>query len=249
MKIKDAILERWYDVRDRMAYAIQDGDWTTLLWYIGLVLAVVLAALALGVGVLALIWKAFGTVLGKIFAVLLVLFIFGKSYQLNFEDSRKARQAERDIAELNRWATQVYGYVRDSMYYVLQNLADRANIIKPNVPSDIEMGNKFFRQNGHIVFQFYVELSKAMDKAKFEEKLTATLFQMHRDGRLVGIASDLVEINNLPYCPLQVLNVEQYDDGFTFQIVFADEETIPLVERGQQRNRKRPGKNLFDDDI
>ena len=170
-------------------------------------------------------------------------------YKAYFGGSREPDEDERNAEKLKKWAKQVYGYIRDSMFYVVQNLADRTNIIRPSAASDIELENRFFLQDKHIVFQFYVEMSSAMDKAKFEEKFTTTLFQMHHDGRLVGIASDLVEINNLPYCPLQVSNVEQYDDGFTVQIVFADEETIPLVEREQQRNRKRPGKNFFDNDI
>lgn len=245
----ESIVDRFNGFFEATAQAIRDSDWNTVLRNAGFTLAFVLCVLAAALVILVLVGKVLGTLLGKIFVVPLILLLLGLSYKANFEDSRKARLVERDAATLNRWAEQVYGYVRDSMYYVVQAMADRMSIIKPNAAYDIEMSNNYFRQDGYIVFQFYVQLSRVLDKVKFEDTLTKTIIQMHRDGRLVGISPDLVEIDNLLYCPLQVLNVEPYDDGYTIQIVFANEDTIPLVKRAKHRNRKSPGQSLIDDEL
>ena len=245
MKIREEILARFNAVRERIAQGIHDSDWSAVGWNVALIAAVVMVAVALAVGILALVWKILGTLLGKIFAVPLVLFILGLSYKMNLEDSHRAHIVERTVEALTRWAEQMYGYVRDSMYLVIQNMADRVSIIvKPNAHWDIEMKNRFFRQGDHIVFQFFVQMLAPMEKADFARKLTDTLVKMHREGKLVGITSELVEINNLPYCPLQVLNVKPYDDGYVVQIVYADEDTITLVKREQQRQRKDPGQYL-----
>lgn len=247
MKIREEILARFNAVRERIAQGIHDSDWPAVGWNVALIAAVVMVAVALAVGVLALVWKILGTLLGKIFAVPLVLFILGLSYKMNLEDSRKARQAERNGDALEWRAGQVYYYVRDSLYYVFRTVARRTSIQMPDDPADIEMRNQFFRQGGHIVFQFYAQVLGTQDKAKFEQKLRDTIVQLHKDGRFVGLNDELVEVNGFLYCPLQVLNVEECDDGFVVQIVLADEETIPLVERAQERQRKAPGKTLFDD--
>ena len=250
MSILEEIQARINAFKDHIAQAIHDGDWSTVGWNVALVLAVVMVAVALAVGTLALVGKILGTLLGKVLAVPLVLFVLGLSYKYNLEDSHKARQTERDADTLERWAEQVYGYVRDSTYYVVQAMAGRVRlIIKPNAPWDIEMQNRFFRQGEHMVFQFFVQLLGPMEKPRFEQKLTDCMVQLHREGRLVGITSELVEINNLPYCPLQVLNVEPYDDGYVVQIVYADEDTVTTVKRGQQRQRKSPSQKFFDDEL
>ena len=44
------------------------------------------------------------------------------------------------------------------------------------------------------------------------------------------------------------MNVEEYDDGYVVQIVFADEETISLIGRAQERQRKAPSQTLYDDE-
>lgn len=248
MSIREEILERINNVRVRIAQAIHDGDWSAVGWNVALILAVVMVAVALAVVVLALVGKILGTLLGKVFAVPLVLLIIGLSYDTFFNGSHKARQTGRG-AVLEKWAEQVYFYVRDSMYYVFRTVARRTNVQIPDDPSDIEMRTRFFLQGKHIVFQFYVQLLAAQDKVKFVQKLTDTIAQLHRDGRFLGITEDLVKVNGLLYCPLQVLNVEEHDDGYVVQIVFADEETIPLVERAQERQRKTPGKTLFEDEL
>lgn len=248
MRIRDEILERINNVRERIAQAIHDGNWSALGWDIALVIAMMMVTVAIAVGVLALVWKILGTLLSKIFSVPLVLLIIGLVYENFLGGSRKARQTERDGDALERWAGQVYYYVRDSMYYVFRAVARRTSIQMPDDPADIEMRNQFFRQGKHIVFQFYAQVLGAQDKAKFEQKLRDTIVQLHKDGRFVGLSEELVEVNGRLYCPLQVLNVEEHDGGFVVQIVFADEKTIPLVERGQERQRKAPSKTLYDDE-
>lgn len=248
MSIREEILERINNVRVRIAQAIHDGAWSAVGWNIALVLAVVMVAVALAVGVLVLVGKILSTLLGKIFSVPLILLIIGLAYDNFGGGSRKKNIVDRTAEALTRWAEQVYYYVRDSMYYVFRAVARKMNIQMPDDPDDIEMRNRFIRQGEYMVFQFYVKLLGAVDKAKFEQKLTDTIVQLHRDGRFLGIPEDLVNVNGRLYCPLQVLNVEEYDDGFVVQIVFADEETIPLVERAQERQRKTPGKTLYDDE-
>lgn len=248
MSIRDAILERFNNIRERIAQGIHDSDWFTVGWSVALIAAVVMVAVALAVGVLALVWKILGTLLGKIFSIPLVLLAIGLVYDNSLSGLRKESIVERSKEALERWAGQVYFYVRDSMYYVLRAVARRTNVQMPDDPADIEMRNQFFRQGGHIVFQFYAQVLGTQDKAKFEQKLRDTIVQLHKDGRFVGLSDELVEINGFLYCPLQVLNVEECDDGFVVQIVFADKETIPLVERAQERQRKAPGKTLYDDE-
>lgn len=247
--ILDAIKGHVDRIRKNVAQAIKDVDVPTLARYGGIGFIALLIVIALGVGVLALIGKSLGTLLGKIVSVPLVLLVIGLVYDGFLSGSRKAHIVERTAEALTRWAEQMYGYIRDSVYFVIQNMADRVSIIvKPHSHWDIEMKNRFFLQGDHVVFQFFVQMLAPMEKADFTRKLTDTLVKMHREGKLVGITSELVEINNLPYCPLQVLNVEPYDDGYVVQIVYADEDTITLVKREQQRQRKSPGKTLYDDE-
>lgn len=248
MRIRDEILERINNVRERMAQAIHDGDWPALGWDVARVSVAALVALAVAVVILALVGKILGTVLGKIFSVPLVLLIIGWVYGKFLAGSRNKRKAEREAEELEAWAGRAYEYVRDSMFYVVQAMADRMKVVKPHSPHDIEMGNRFFCQGNYTIFQFSVQLWENLDKSRFEQKLTDTISQMHRDHRLVGIPSDLVEVNHRYYCPLLVLNVEPFDDGYTVQVVFADEETVPLVDRAKQRNRKAPSQTLYDDE-
>lgn len=247
--IFNAIKERWSKFCKGVAQAISGNDKAAQARYAGIILALVLIVLALSVGVLALMGKILGTLLGKIFSVPLILLIAGLVYEKFFSGPRKKGKVKRTVEELIRWAGQVYFYVRDSMYYVFRAVARRMNIQMPDDPDDIEMRNRFICQGEYIVFQFYVKLLGAVDKIKFEQKLTDTIVQLHRDGRFLGIPEDLVNVNGCLYCPIQVLNVEEYDDGFVVQIVFADEETIPLVERAQERQRKTPGKTLYDDEL
>ena len=246
--IWNSIVERFNRWCEDTAQSIRDSNWSVVGWNIALALAIVMVVVALAVAVLALVGKILGTVLGKIFSVPLVLLIIGLVYDNFFAGSRNKRKAEREAEELEAWAGRAYEYVRDSMFYVVQAMADRMKVVKPHSPHDIEMGNRFFCQGNYTIFQFYVQLWETLDKSRFEQKLTDTISQMHRDHRLVGIPSDLVEVNHRYYCPLLVLNVEPFDDGYTVQVVFADEETVPLVDRAKQRNRKAPSQTLYDDE-
>lgn len=246
--IIDAIKDHVDRIRKNVARAIKDVDVPTLARYSCIGVIGLLIVVALAVGGLALVGKVLDTLLGKIFSVPLVLLVIGLVYDGFFSGSRKAHQTERNGDALERWAGQVYFYVRDSIYYVFRAVARRTNIQMPDDPTDIEMRNQFFCQGGHIVFQFYAQVLGTQDKTKFEQKLMDTIIQLHKDGRFVGLSEELVEVNGRLYCPLQVLNVEEHDGGFVVQIVFADEETIPLVERSQERQRKSPGKTLYDDE-
>ena len=69
MKIRDEIFEQFNIVRERIAQGIHDNDWSAVGWNVALIAAVIMAVVALAVGVLALVWRILGTLLGKIFSV------------------------------------------------------------------------------------------------------------------------------------------------------------------------------------
>ena len=144
MKIRDEIFEQFNIVRERIAQGIHDNDWSAVGWNVALIAAVIMAVVALAVGVLALVWKILGTLLGKIFFSCRWFWLSSASCMRSFfGSSRKARQTEHNGEALERWAGQVYYYVRDSMYYVFRTVARRTSIQMPDDPADIEMRNKF----------------------------------------------------------------------------------------------------------
>lgn len=102
IKIRNEILERFNKIRERIVQAIHDGDWSAVAWNVAIVLAIV--AVALGRGRSGLAWKVLGTLLGKIFAVPLVLFILVLSYKMNLENSRAAYCVKSEFAMLDEWA-------------------------------------------------------------------------------------------------------------------------------------------------
>ena len=126
MRIRDVILEGINNVRERMAQAIiHDGDWPALGRDVARVSVAALVALAVAVIILALAKKILGTLLGKIFSVPLILLIIGLLYDNFLAGSRNKRKAEHEAEKLEVWAGRAYEYVRDSMFYVVQAMADR----------------------------------------------------------------------------------------------------------------------------
>lgn len=255
MKISDALLECWYKVRDRIAYAIKDGDWSTLLWNIGLVLAVVLAVLALGVGVLALVWKAFGTVLGKIFAVPLVAFILIMSYKMNSKDKRPKGGTPYDFDE---WADGIYDYVRDAVFLVLRAVSEYTNIVTPSRASAIEyIDNPYSIEDEFVVFHFLCKVNGTLDTDQFKTDFQRTLRQMHLAHELNGIPRDLIEINGAYYCPLQIFGAPQdFGDYVEISVVFATEKTVKLTRAAKVLNldhalraRRKQGETHGDDPL
>lgn len=254
MKIKDATLERIYEVRDRIAYAIRDGDWATLLWNIGLVLAIVLAALALGAGILALVWKAFGTFLGKFFTVLLVTFIFILSYKMNHKDRRPK---DGKPIKLDEWADGIYDYVRDAVFLVLRAISEYTNIVTPSRASAIEyVDNQYSIEDGFVVFHFLCKICGTLEIDQFKTDFQRTLRQMHLAHELNGIPRDLIEINGAYYCPLQIFGAPQdFGDYIEVSVVFATEKTVKLTRAAKVLNldnlksaRRRRETQLTDDD-
>ena len=228
MKISDALLEYWYKVRDRMAYAIQDGDWATLLWNIGFILAVVLAALALGAGILVLAWKVLGTLLGKIFAVPLVAFILILSYKMNRKDKQPG---DGKPIKLDEWADGIYDYVRDAVFLVLRAVSEYTNIVTPSRASAIELPDEPYTiEDGYVVFNFLGKICGQIEPDQLKEDIQRTFRQMHRAHELNGIPRDLAIINGAYYCPLQILGKPQdLGDHVQIQVVFATEKTVELT--------------------
>lgn len=254
MKISDALLEYWYKVRDRMAYAIQDGDWATLLWNIGFILAVVLAALALGAGILVLAWKVLGTLLGKIFSVPLVAFILILSYKMNRKDKQPG---DGKPIKLDEWADGIYDYVRDAVFLVLRAISEYTNIVTPSRASAIEyVDNPYSIEDGFVVFHFLCKVCGALETDQFKTDFQRTLRQMHLAHELNGIPRDLIEINGAYYCPLQIFGAPQdFGDYIEVSVVFATEKTVKLTRAAKVLNldnlknaRRRRETQLTDDD-
>lgn len=231
MKITDAILERINHVRERIAQAIHDGDWSTVAWNAALVLAVIMVAVALSVGVLALAWKVLSTLLGKIFAVPLALLILGLSYKINFEDSRTARRVQNESAALDEWAEEMYDYVRDAMFLVFRAVSEYSDIVTPSRCSAIELPeNCYSIEDGFVVFNFIAKVCGPVDTAQLKMDMQTALRQMHRTHELNGIPRDLAEINGSYYCPLQILGKPQdLGDHVQVSVVFANEKTVELT--------------------
>ena len=137
MKIRNEILERFNKIRERIVQAIHDGDWSAVAWNVAIVLAIV--AVALGRGRSGLARKVLGTLLGKIFAVPLVLFILVLSYKMNLEHSRAAYCVKSESAMLDEWADGVCEYVRDAMFLVFRAVSEYTSLITPPRASAIEL--------------------------------------------------------------------------------------------------------------
>jgi len=225
MSIRDEILERVNNVRERIAQAIHDGDWSALGWNIALVLAIVMVAIALAVGVLALVGKILGTLLGKIITVPLVLLILGLSYQMN----RKGRGAI--IGDPISSPEETYEYVRDAMFLVFRAVSEYTNIIMPARASAIEfVDNPYTIEDEFVVYRFLAMLRGPIDIDSLKRDLTRTLQQMHRAHELNGIPRDLTEINGSYYCPLQIFGKPQdFGDYVQISVVFATEKTVALT--------------------
>lgn len=258
MKIRDEILERFNKIRERIAQGIHDGDWSAVGWNVALVLAIVMVAFALAVGVLALVWKVLGTLLGKVLAVPLVLFVLGLSYKLNLEDSRGAHRAKRESATLDEWAEGIYEYVRDAMFLAFRAVSEYANIVTPPRASAIELvESPYTLEDGYAAFNFIAKVCGPIDVSSLKSDLTRTLRQLHRAHELNGIPRDLVQINGSWYCPLQILGKPQdLGDYVQVSVVFATEQTVELTRAHKLLNldnigiaRKPQGKKLTDDEL
>lgn len=261
MKISEEILERINKRRERIAQAIHDSDWGALSQNVALVLAVVFVAVVMAVLIFVLVWKILvallGTLLGKIFMVPMVLFIFGLSYKMNLEDSRSARLAKSESATLDKWAKEMYDYVRDAMFLVFRAVSEYTNIVMPSRASAIEMtDNPYTMEDGYIVFNFLSKICGAIDINQLKDDLQQTLQQMHRAHELNGFSRDLVQINGSYYCPLQILgNPIDYGDHIQVSVVFATAQTIKLTHAHKLLNldniraRKHQGKQLYDDEF
>lgn len=258
MKIRDEILERFNNVRERIAHGIHDGNWSAVGWNVALILAIMMVAAALGVGVLALVWKILGTLLGKVFAVPLVLFILGLSYKMNLEDSRAAHRAKRESATMGEWVESIYEYVRDAMFLVFRAVSEYTNIVMPPRPSAIELvETPYTLEDGYAVFNFIVKVCGPVDVGTLKNDLMRTLQQMHRAHELNGIPRDLTEINGGYYCPLQILGTPQdFGEYVQVSVVFATEKTVKVALLRRSLNLDNIGrahrpqvKNLTDDEL
>ena len=226
MSIRDEIRERFNNIRECIAQGIHDGDWSAVGWNVALILAIVMVAVALGVGALALVWKILGTLLGKVFAVPLFLLIFG----LAVTDPE-----------------QVYGYVLNALFLVFRAVSEYStNIVMPSRPSAIELTDEPYTiEDGYVVYNFLAKTCGPIDTAQLKRDMTRTIRQMHQAHELNGIPRDLVQINGAWYCPLQILgNPQDFGEYVQVSVVFATEKTIELTHA-----RKRKGKNLTDDEL
>lgn len=253
MSILEEIQARINDFKGRIAQTIHDGDWSALGWNVALVLAVLLVAVALAVGVLALAWKVLGTLLGKIFATPLVVcigLVILRQY-LQMEQNKRKNP-------LPPLPEETYEYVRDAMFLVFRAVSEYTNIVMPARASAIEfVDNPYIIEEGFTVFNFLAKICGPIDIGSFKIDLTRTLRQMHRAHELNGIPRDLTEINGSYYCPLQIFGKPQdFGDYVQVSVVFATEETIKLTRADRILNldnigraRRTQGKKLTDDEL
>lgn len=258
MKIKDAILERFNNVRERIAEAIHDGDWSTVAWNVALILAVVMVAVALAVVVLALVGKIFSTLLGKflatpvaVFAGLLIL----RQYLQSEQDRRKTLPPFPPIDDVE----DENELVRDATFLVLQDVAEYTpNLIMPSRPSTIECpDNPYTIEDGYVIHNFQVRTRGPVDLDRFKSDLRKTFSQKHRAHELNGFPRDYVEIDGGFYCPLQILGIPQdFGDFIQISVVLTTAETVKLTRARRMLNldnigharRKRNG-TLTDDEL
>ena len=255
MGIRDAILERFNNIRERIAQGIHDDDWSAVGWNVALIAAVVMVAVALAVGVLALVWKILGTLLGKIFAVPLVLFILGLSYKMNLEDSRTAPPPPPSIDDVEY----EHELVCDATFLVLQDAADYTpNLISPSRPSTIECpDNPYTIEDTYVVHNFHVRTRGPVDLDRFKSDLRKTFSQKHRARELNGFSSKYTEIDGGFYCPLQILGMPQdFGDFIQIFVVRTTAETVKLTRAQRMLNldnighaRSPRNKNLTDDEL
>lgn len=247
--ILDALNEKKKKIQKNVGKAIRDTNVPVLAQYIGILLVVLIIAVALGVGVLALVWKVLGTLLGKVFAVPLFLLIFG----LAVTEQRKPRTGGREIDP-----EQVYEYVLNALFLVIRAVSEYSNIIMPSRPSAIELTDEPYTiEDGYVVYHFLAKTCGPIDTAQLRRDMTRTIRQMHQAHEFNGIPRDLVQINGAWYCPLQILGKPQ-DLGEYVQVsvVFATEKTVELTRAQKLLNldnighaHKRQGKNLTDDEL
>ena len=250
MSIRDEIRERFNNIRECIAQGIHDGDWSAVGWNVALILAIVMVAVALGVGALALVWKILGTLLGKVFAVPLFLLIFG----LAVTEQRKPRTGGRETDP-----EQVYGYVLNALFLVFRAVSEYStNIVMPSRPSAIELTDEPYTiEDGYVVYNFLAKTCGPIDTAQLKRDMKRTIRQMHQAQELNGIPRYLVQINGAWYCPLQILgNPQDFGEYVQVSVVFATEKTIELTHARKLlylddigHARKRKGKNLTDDEL
>lgn len=214
--------------------------------------------MAVVVVALALVGKVIGTLLGKVFAVPLILFILGMSYKMNYEDSRAAHRKKSEPATWDEWACGVYDYVRDAVFLVLRSVSEYTNtIITPTRASAVEAEEPYTVEDGYVVFHFICRTCGRADTDQLWIDMRKTLRQMHRAHELNGFSSDLTEINGAFYCPLQIWGEPQdYGDYVRVSVVFATEKTVTqqgiykaLNLEGTGRTRGPRGAVLTEDEL
>jgi len=257
-KILDSIRERLDGFSEAVAQAISDSDWITLVKCAGIALLAVLCALALIVAIVALVGKIFGSLLMKILTVPMVLFILAVSYEMNRKDSQVQRLVENESIALDKWAEEMYGYVRDALFLVIRAVSEYTNIIPPARASAIEFtDNPYSVEDGYVVFNFLAKVCGKIDCSQLKSDIQTTMQQMQRAHELNGIPRDLVEVNGSYYCPLQILGEPRdYGDYVHVSVVFATEKTVALTHAHRLLNldnvghtRKKWGEQLTDDEL
>lgn len=206
--------------------------------------------------------KLLGTLLGKVLAVPVVLFIMGMSYKMNFEDARAARRKKSEPATWDEWAANIYEYVRDAVFLAFRAVSEYSNIITPARSSAIELPDASYTiEDGYVVFHFMARICGAVDPEQLKTDLQRTLRQKHRAHELNGFSCDLTKINGSYYCPLQIWGEPlDYGDYVQVSVVFATEKTIalsgspPSIHRvlnldGTGRTRGPRGAHLTDDEL
>lgn len=247
-KILAACKEQLAKYTENIAQAITKGKWLAVAKYAGLALTALLCILLLILALALALFSFARRILGPLFWVVVVfLMLMFLAPIIQFLLARffgyKVGQGKSESATLDE-CEGIYGYVRDSVFLVLRDIAAYENIVIPSRASVIELAdNQYSIEDGYVLFHFMCKVSGPLDLAQFKKDFERTLIVKHRAGELYGLPRTLVEINGGYYCPLLVLgNPTDLGDCIQISVTFANEKTVKLARARRQLNLDNIGR-------
>lgn len=253
--ISKAIKDYFNNIRLNTAQAIRKHDWSTVIWNVAFVLVIALIAVALSVLVLALVGGVLNTLLGKIFATPLLVYIGLLLLRHYLLTEQKKRLTPPPLPS----PEEEHDLVRDATFLVLRDVTEYTpNLVSPSRPSAIECpDNPYTIEDGYIVHNFLDKICGPVDLDQLKIDIQRTFRQKHRAHELNGFSRDYVEINGSYYCPLQIFGKPQdFGDFIQISVVLATETTVKLTRAHKLlnldnigRTRGSRGATLTDDEI
>ena len=240
--IFNAIKNRIDDLSSDIAQSINSNDWKRVARGIGILLLMVVTALAiillLFIGICKFLHSFWGKKLLRMIGAVIFSCFLILSYRANKNDYTDKVSCGSNN-HLEAWAEEVYDYVRDAIFLVLRAASEHTEIIMPTSPGTVELPNGISVKDGYVVFNFFAKVRNPVDANRIKRELNRTLSQLTRAHELNGIPSELVLINGAYYCPLLILDVLDFGDSINISVVFADEKTVEIAKARKQLNLGR----------